>query len=361
MTQPNSDPTGPIAALLADPQITEVMIDGWQRVYVEKQGRLQDVPTPFHDDGQVYDLINFIAASLGRAVNEACPYLDARLPDGSRFNAIIPPIALIGPLVTLRKTIGRGAISVEKLVEWNSVSQAMLDFLRACVLTRLNIVVAGGTASGKTTMLHVLSRWLPDEERVIVLQHEDFHMHQKRAVNLETRPANIEGRGAVTMRDLVGNAQRMRPDRILVTEVNGDEVLDLLTLMNNGHDGTLFSIHANGIRDALARLEVLAQLGDPSFPLLGLREVIASAVDVILYQERLADGSRKIIKIAEVTGMEDGLVTTRDLFEFRRTSSGFGRVEGYFSATGAIPHFLQRIVEVSGIEIPVTMFTPAEG
>jgi pilus assembly protein CpaF len=361
MDNPNHDPIRPIYPLLEDPEITELMIDGWQRVYVEKRGRLQDVPTPFHNDGEVYDLIHCIIGPMGKVVNESYPYVEARLEDGTRFNAVIPPIALLGPIVTLRKTKGRGELSVEKLIEWNSFSQAMIDFLRACVLSRLNVVVAGGTASGKTTFLQVLSRWIPDEERIIVLQHEDFHMHQKRAINLETRPANIEGRGAVTMRDLVGNAARMRPDRILVSEVNGDEVLDLLTLMNNGYDGTLFSIHANSLRDALSRLEIMAQLGNPGFPLPGLRELIASAVDVILYLERLPDGSRKIIKIAEVTGLEDGLVTTRDLFEFRRTRSGHDRIEGYFSATGAVPQFLQRITEVSGIEIPLTMFTPAEG
>lgn len=353
----------PIASLLQNADFTEILIDGWQKVYVETRGTLQDVPTPFTQESAVYDLIDAILAPLGRKADESHPIHNVRLPDGALVNIVVPPIARTGPTVTIRKLMDRDQLNIEKLITFGSANQAMFDFLRACVLSRLNIVVAGGTASGKTTILHILCRWIPDHERIVVVQTaDDFRLIQPRVVVLETRPANLTGRGEITAQQLITNATNMRPDRIVLIEAHGGELFTMLNALSTGYDGGLFSLHATSVRDALARMEVLASYANPALPLLSLREQIVSGVDIILSQERLADGGRRIMKIAEVTGMQDGVVATQDLFEFRRTGIRNNKIEGVFTATGAIPRTLEKLQYASsayGLELPVSLFTPA--
>ena len=350
-----NDPLAPIWPYLQDDTVTELLIDGWQKVYIEKGGLLVDIPDVFKNEGEVYDLIRSILGPYGWQVDESHPMADARMQDGDLINVVIPPISLNGPIVTLRK-IARGHIDFDNLVEWKSIGPNMVQFLKACVLSRLNILVSGGTASGKTTFLNILAREIPDQERIIVCQRELFPLDKKRVVHLETRPANMEGRGEISMRQLVLNTARMRPDRIIVTEVQGAEVFDLCNLLNTGHDGSLFAIHAANTYDALSRLEIMSSYANPSIPLRALREQIASAIDLIIQQERMPDGRRRVIKISEITGMDDAVITTRDLFEFRRTSIIDGRIQGYFTATGAIPAYLEKLQQYG--DVPVSLFTP---
>jgi len=352
----------PIVPLLSDPDVTEVLIDGCSKVYVEKSNLKQfiDVPTPFHSEKEVYDLINAVMEPMGRRLDESNPIANIRLPDGSLMMVVIPPISLNGPSVTIRKIASR-PITVEMLLEYNSLSKAEIDFLQACVLARLNICVAGGTASGKMTFLNILSRFIPDDERIIVCRSEAFHLHKKYVVNLEPRPANLEGHGEISMSEVVNAAGYMRPDRIIVNEVRGAEVIRLLELMRNGHDGTLFCMHSSSARDAITRLEGMASMGSTPMPLQLVREQIATALNIVLYQEMMLDGSRKITRICEVTGVEEGVVATRDLFEFRRTGMKDGKVLGYHTATGAIPMFLQQLHERGEYwqkALPVSLFVP---
>jgi len=356
------NPLESIQFFFDDKSMSELLIDGWENVYYEKNGQLIDAPDVFQNEAEVYDLIRHILEPLGHRVDEAHPFIDARLPDGSLVNVIVPPISMVGPAVTIRKVHYSQGLNMPLLVEYNSLSQQISDFLKACVVGRKNIVVAGGTSSGKTTFLNILAREIPDNERIIVCEIEPFRLNKKWVVSLEPRPADIDGRGEISMRDLIHNAAHMRPDRIIVTEVNGGETFHLLSLMNNGHDGTMFSLHAISSLDALARIEMMASLGNPAMPLLTTRTQIASAIDLLVYQERLSDGTRKITKISELTGVSDGLITTRDLFEFRRTGIVDGRVMGFHTATGAIPTFLQRLQEdlrYAHMEVPLSLFTPS--
>ncbi len=344
--------------LLADDEIVEIMIDGWQRIYMDKKGQLVDMPSPFANEAELLALVQEIVTPLGLRADETNPMVDTRLEDGTRVNIVMPPVAVNGPIVSLRRPIRRD-FSAEDLVRWGSIGQEMNDFLRLCVIGRLNICIAGGTASGKTTILHILCSTISAEERILVLPSGDeFVLPQPRVVTLEPRPADMDGKGEITPRDLVQNAVRMRPDRIILVEVLGAELLDLLNAMNNGHDGTLFTIHASSIQDALNRMEILAGTGNPPAPLLGLREQIASAVQVICYLKRMMDGTRRMVKIAEVTGVNDGVITTHDLFEFRRTGVKEGKIQGIYSATGVIPTFLHTLRE-AGLDMPISMFTQA--
>jgi pilus assembly protein CpaF len=342
-----------------DPTVAEIMVDGYENFYVERQGKFEDEPSPFHDNEHLIEFIRAVSEAYGRRVDESSPILDARLWDGSRFNAVIPPISLVGPVMVIRRFAAK-PITVEDLLKYGSVSEPVLDFIRACVNGRLNIVISGGTGSGKTTLLRIISEFIPSDERIIVVENVTelrLQPNFKRLVRLESRPANIEGKGEVSIRDLVINALRMRPDRVIVGEVRAAEAIDVFQAMNTGHDGTMFSMHANGPRDALTRLEAMVAMANLSLPLLLVRQQMASAIQLIVHQERLQDGSRKVMKISEVTGMQGDVVDVRDIFEFRQTGVVDGRITGVFAATGYIPSFLQQM-RGYGIEMPLSLFTP---
>jgi pilus assembly protein CpaF len=350
---------GPLEELLADPDITEVLVDGPGHIYVERQGQLEDVPNRFRNDDHLMLKVHRICAPLGKRLDAAHPILDARLPDGSRVNVVLPPVSLIGPALTIRKH-SKTPITWEQLLEWGSVSEDILEFLRACVRARANIVIAGGTGSGKTTMLNRVTELIPGDERVVVIEHVaeiQPSSHIDHIVRLETRPPNWEGKGEITMRDLVINALRMRPDRIICGEVYGGEVLELVQAMNTGHDGTLIHMHASDPYDALARLETMITMASTPLPLRAIREQIAAAIHLLVFQERLRDGTRKIVKVSEVVGMVDDVYALQDIYEFRETGIQKGRATGYHTATGNIPRLLSRIRD-RGIELPMSMFTP---
>ena len=350
---------GPLEPLLVDPTVTEIMVDGPDKVYVERGGQLEDAPVQFRDEEHLLEVMRRIIEPLGRRLDESAPFVDARLPDGSRVNAVIPPISLVGPVLTIRK-FAREQLTTEDLIGFGSWSEEIVAFLRACVASRLNVVVAGGTASGKTTLLNHIAGMIPPDERIITIENAaELHLPEtlKYVVSLESRPANIEGRGEITVRDLVINSLRMHPNRIIVGECRGPEVIELLQAMNTGHDGTMFTVHASSPRDALARLETAATAANPSLPLLNVRQQMASAIDLITYQERLQDGTRKVLKVTEVAGMQGDVVLLRDIFEFRQTGVKDDRITGYFTATGHIPGLLGRI-RAEGIDLPLSMFTP---
>ena len=350
------DPLALIMPFLEDPQNTEILIDGHEHFQVVKQGKLTDMPSPFKTEAQLMDLIQAIAEPLGRRATESTPILDLRLQDGSRVHVVIPPIALQGPAMTIRKaTIG--AMTANQLVEFGACSQDMITLLDACVKARLNILVAGGTNSGKTTILAILANMIYDEERILLLQREEILLKKPNLVKLETRPANIEGRGEITMRQLVNSAVNLLAERIVTQELTGPETLDVLQAMNSGFNGCIQAIHATSTFDALVRLEEMVSYANPSLPTLNVRNLIASAVDVIVYTERLRSGQRRITKIAEVTGMNDSVVALRDIFEFRQLGVKNGQIEGDFPATGNIPKFMQRMQDM-GIELPLSIFTP---
>jgi len=355
-TKKQRNPLDLIMPFLENPKNTEILIDGHQHFQVVTSGKLTDVPSPFKTEAQLMELIRAIAEPMGRRADESNPILDLRLQDGSRVHAVIPPISLRGPAVTIRKAV-LGSITAKDLVEFGACSQEMLDFLEACVKARLNILVAGGTNSGKSTLLAIIANMIPDEERIVLLQREEFLLKKPRLVQLETRPANLEGRGEITMRQLVNSALNLMPERIVTQELTGPEALEVLQAQNSGHDGCLQSIHATSTFDALVRLEEMVSYANPSLPTLTVRSLIASAVDLIVYTERLRTGQRRITKITEVTGLNDSVVTLRDIFEFRQLGVKNGQVEGDFPATGNIPNFTQRIQEM-GIELPLSIFTP---
>jgi pilus assembly protein CpaF len=347
---------GPINPLLNDPDISEIMVNGPRQVYVERKGKLELVPVSFYDDNHVLHIIEKIVAPLGRRIDESQPMVDARLPDGSRVNAIIPPLALNGPTLTIRK-FAKDPFKVEDLIRFGTLTQEMSQFLEACVKGRLNVIVSGGTGSGKTTTLGVISSYIPEDERILTIEDAaELQLRQTHVVTLETRPPNIEGKGAITIRDLVRNSLRMRPERIIVGEVRSGEALDMLQAMNTGHDGSLTTGHANTPRDMLARLETMVLMAGMELPIRAIREQISSAIDIIVQQSRLRDGSRRITHITEVQGMEGDIIVLQDIFRFEQTGvDKQGKVLGYFRATGIRPHFIEKL-NAAGQILPETLF-----
>lgn len=348
---------GPIQPLLDDPDITEVMINGPNQVYTERKGKLTLTNVKFEDDDHVLRIIERIILPLGRRVDADTPTVDARLPDGSRVNAVIPPVAIDGPNITIRKFF-TDKLTIQQLIEFGSITAKMAEFVRACVVSRLNIVISGGTGSGKTTTLNILSGFIPEDERIVTIEDAaELQLHQDHVVRMETKAPNIDGTGAVSIRDLVRNSLRMRPDRIVVGECRGGEALDMLQAMNTGHDGSLTTVHANAPRDALSRLETLSLMSGLDMPLGVIREQIASAVDLIVQQSRLKDGSRKITYITEVAGMEGNTIVMTDIFRFEQTGvDADGMIVGELKPTGIRPMFIDRL-EASGFKLGADVFS----
>ena len=347
---------GPLEPLLADPTISDILINGHNVVYVERAGRLERADVAFNDDRHLVHTVQRIVGRMGRRVDETSPMVDGRLPDGSRINAIIPPLALDGALVSIRR-FGMRPMQIDDLVRLGALTREMKQFLAACVEARLNMLISGGTGSGKTTLLNALSAFIPPEERVITIEDAaELRLQQPHVGRLETRPRNAEGTGEVTTRDLVKNALRMRPDRIVIGECRGAETLDMLQAMNTGHAGSLTTVHANDTRDALARLEVMVGMAGLELPIWVIRRQIASAVHVIVQVSRLQGGARKVIKITEVVGMEGDNLTSHDLFVFRQTGvDGERRAQGYFHTTGVRPHYVDRLT-AAGFSLPMDVF-----
>jgi pilus assembly protein CpaF len=351
---------GPINPLLLDPEVSEVMVNGPNQVYVERGGKIELSYVQFRDDEHVMNIIEKIVSPIGRRVDESSPMVDARLPDGSRVNVIIPPLALKGPTITIRK-FSKDPFTIDNLIDFGTLTRDMAIFLDACVKARLNIFVSGGTGSGKTTTLNVLSSFIPSDERIVTIEDAaELQLVQDHVVSLESRPANIEGKGAITIRDLVKNSLRMRPERIVIGEVRGGEALDMLQSMNTGHDGSLATGHSNSPRDMISRLETMVLMGGIELPVKAIREQIAGAIDVIIQQSRLKDGSRKITHITEVQGMEGEVIVLQDIFAFRQTGvDERGKIVGKLVPTGVRPKFYERL-ETSGIHIPASVFIEEE-
>lgn len=350
---------GPLQPLLEDDTITEVMVNGAKNIYIERKGKLHRVPVTFENNEHVLRIIDRIVAPLGRRIDESSPYVDARLQDGSRVNAVIPPISLVGPVLTIRK-FSKNPITVEQLVQFGSISMEALQFLKACVEARLNIIISGGTGSGKTTLLNVMSGFIPDDERIVTIENAaELQLRQEHVVTLESRPPNIEGRGEITIRDLVINSLRMRPERIIVGECRGGETLDMLQAMNTGHDGSMTTAHANSPRDTLSRIETMCLMAGMDLPVRAIREQVASAIDVIVQQERMRDGTRKVVTVAEVSGMEGDVITMTDIFSFEQTGVEAGKIIGRLRPTGLRPKFMDKI-EASGINLPPSIFGVGE-
>jgi pilus assembly protein CpaF len=347
---------GPLEPLLADPTVSDILVNTYKRVYVERRGLLELTPIQFRDDVHLMSIIDRIVSAIGRRVDESSPMVDARLSDGSRVNAIIPPLSVDGPVLSIRR-FGRDRLTADDLLNNNSMTPQILELLRGCVKARLNVLISGGTGAGKTTFLNVLSSYISDRERIVTIEDAaELQLNQDHVVRLETRPPNIEGKGAIHQRQLVINALRMRPDRIIVGEVRGEEALDMLQAMNTGHDGSLTTIHANTPRDALGRLETMVAMANLNIPETAIRRQISSALDVVVQVSRLSDGTRKIISVAEIIGMEGNVVTMQDIFVYRKHGiRENGEVLGEFVATGVRPKFAERLV-VSGIHMPASMF-----
>ncbi|MDQ3808914.1 MAG: CpaF family protein [Chloroflexota bacterium] len=348
---------GPIEPLLEDPSISEVMINGPRKVFFEQRGVLHLSDRVFRDDDHIMRIIEKIVVPINRRIDESSPMVDARLPDGSRVNAIIPPLAIDGPTVTIRK-FSRDPFTVDDLVNFGTLIPEMVEFLSACIRTRLNVVVSGGTGSGKTTLLNVLSSFIPGSERVVTIEDPcELQLRQRHVIRLETRPPNVEGKGYVSARDLVRNALRMRPDRIIVGEVRAGEAFDMLQAMNTGHDGSLTTAHANAPRDAIARIENMVLMAGLDLPVRAIREQVASALDLVVHVSRLADGTRRVTHVTEVVGMEGQTVTLQDIFLFNQTGvDARGKVQGHVVSTGLRPHFMARL-EAAGIHLPADTFT----
>jgi pilus assembly protein CpaF len=347
---------GPLEPLLKDPSVSDILVNTYKNVYVERNGLLEHTPIQFRDDAHLMAIIDRIVSAVGRRVDESSPMVDARLPDGSRVNAIIPPLAVDGPCVSIRR-FGHDPLGADDLIRNNSVTPQMVELLRGCVKARLNILVSGGTGSGKTTLLNVLSSFISNRERIVTVEDAaELQLHQEHVVRLETRPPNIEGLGAIRQRQLVINCLRMRPDRIIVGEVRGDEALDMLQAMNTGHDGSLTTVHANTPRDALGRLETMVSMGNLGIPESATRRQVASAIQLVVQTSRMSDGTRKVVSMSEITGMEGDMVTMQDIFTFQRKGIGpNGEVLGDFTPTGIRPKFCERL-SAAGIHFPMEMF-----
>jgi pilus assembly protein CpaF len=352
---------GPLEPYLRDPDVSEIMVNGYDQVYVERGGLLKSTDASFTDEGHLRRTIDKIVARVGRRVDEASPMVDARLPDGSRVNAVVPPVALDGSLLTIRK-FATDPFTVDDLVSFGTLTPPVAELLRACVRGRLNILIGGGTGSGKTTTLNVLSSFVPPDERIVTIEDAaELQLRQEHVLRLESRPANLEGRGEITIRDLVRNALRMRPDRIIVGEVRDGAALDMLQAMNTGHDGSITTVHSNSPRDSLARLETMVMMAGIELPERAIREQMASAIDLIIHQARLRDGTRRITHITEVDGMEGSVITLQDVFsfDFRAGVDDSGRFRGTLRSTGLRPHFAERLAD-RGVRVPREIFQSRE-
>jgi pilus assembly protein CpaF len=346
---------GPLQTLLEEDTTTEIMVNGAKNIYIEQKGKIHRAPVSFESNEHVMRIIERIVAPLGRRIDESSPYVDARLPDGSRVNAVIPPISLVGPVLTIRK-FSKNPITIEQLIQYGSITPEAIQFLKACVESRLNIIISGGTGSGKTTLLNIMSSFIPADERIVTIENAaELQLRQEHVVILESRPPNIEGRGEVTIRDLVVNALRMRPDRIIVGEIRDEAALDMLQAMNTGHDGSMTTAHSNGPRDTLSRIETMVLMAGMDLPIRAIREQISSAIDLVVHQSRMRDGTRKVVNITEVTGMEGDVITMTDVFVFEQTGYEGSKVVGRLRPTGLRPKFMDKI-EASGIHLPASIF-----
>jgi pilus assembly protein CpaF len=352
---------GPIQRYLDDPEVTEIMVTSTRPIYIERAGRLHQTPTRFSSEEHLRQVIDRIVSKMGRRIDESSPMVDARLPDGSRVNAIVPPLSVDGPTLTVRK-FAADPYRVEHLIEFGTMTQKMASLLEICVRGKLNVLVSGGTGTGKTTMLNVLSSFVPGGERIVTIEDAvELQLLQEHVVRLESRPPNVEGRGEVTIRDLVRNSLRMRPDRIIVGEVRGPEALDMMQAMNTGHEGSMSTLHANTPRDALSRLETMILMAGLDIPVTAIREYIASALSLIVHLDRMTDGSRKIVQVAEVVGMEGETITMQDIFKFRQLGvDENGAVVGRVWPTGIRPMFTEQLAE-RGLQIPPEVFTTGDG
>jgi len=346
---------GPLEPFLEDPDVSEIMVNGAKNVYVERNGKVERTNTVFESDEHLMRIIERIVAPMGRRIDESSPYVDARLQDGSRVNAVIPPISLVGPVLTIRKFF-KIPLTVEQLIEFGTVTPEAVEFLKACVQAKLNIIISGGTGTGKTTFLNILSSYIGNKERILTIENAaELQLRQEHVVTLESRPPNIEGRGEITIRDLVINSLRMRPDRIVVGECRGPEAFDMLQAMNTGHEGSMTTIHANNTREALGRLENMILMAGMELPHRAIREQIAAALDLIVQLERMRDGSRRVVTISEVEGMEGDVITMSDIFKFEMGGYEGERVIGTLRPTGLRPKFMDKI-EAEGIQLPARIF-----
>jgi pilus assembly protein CpaF len=347
---------GPLEPLLRDKTVSDILVNTYKQVFVERRGKLEAVPAAFQDDQHLLRVIDRIVSGVGRRIDDSSPMVDARLPDGSRVNAIIPPLAVDGPLLSIRR-FPSDRLRAEDLVGFKAITTPMLEFLRHCVNLKLNVLVSGGTGAGKTTLLNVLSSFISDRERIVTVEDAaELQLQQPHVARLETRPANVEGKGAVRQRQLVVNCLRMRPDRIIVGEVRGEEALDMLQAMNTGHDGSLTTIHANTPRDALGRLETMIAMANVNLPDKAMRQQVVSAIQIVVQQARMSDGTRKVTSISEITGMEGDIITMQEIFKFEKTGVGpDGKVQGRFMATGVRPKVCERL-KTAGVTLPPDMF-----
>ena len=350
---------GPLEPLLADDTITEIMVNGSKNIYIERSGKIHREPASFESDDHLMRIIDRIVAPLGRRIDESSPYVDARLTDGSRVNAVIAPISLVGPVLTIRK-FARNPITVEQLIDYGTISAETTEFLKSCVISKINMVISGGTGSGKTTMLNVLSQYIPIDERIVTIENAaELQLRQEHVVTLESRPPNIEGRGEVTIQNLVVNSLRMRPDRIIVGEIRDEAALDMLQAMNTGHDGSMTTAHSNSPRDTLSRIETMTLMAGMELPVRAIREQIAAALELVVHLERMRDGTRKVTHVAEIQGMEGDVITMTDIFVFEQTGFENGKVIGRLRPTGLRPKFMDKL-EQSGIHLPAAIFGVGE-
>jgi len=350
---------GPLEPLLADDSITEIMVNGPKKIFIERKGRIHRVNITFESNEHLMRIIERIVAPLGRRIDESSPTVNARLKDGSRVNAVIPPISLIGPVLTIRK-FSKDPLTVEDLIRFGSVTEESMEFMRSTVIAALNIIVSGGTGTGKTTFLNVLSSYIPSDERIVTIENAaELQLRQEHIVTLESRPPNVEGKGEVSIRDLVINSLRMRPDRIIVGECRSGEALDMLQAMNTGHEGSMTTAHANNTRDTLSRLETMVMMAGMELPQRAIREQVASAIDLIVQLARFRDGSRRVVAITEIQGMEGDVITTADIFKFQHSGYEDGKVIGSLRPTGIRPKFMSKIEE-AGIRLPPSIFGVAQ-